>query len=159
METRTGRPLKYETVFEQLEPDKVYCAATISRLAIFFGIGPECQDEIEMERRRLRSSCGYISRIYNFPLEGDGLVFLKGQRPTPGWFGWRWSEAIHQNRKIRRNKSARSKRMKERTLREKAELKRRKASKKILRETYRRVRAARLLRRRGLQKKGGGTDE
>lgn len=112
MEGKIGRPLKYGGLFEKLEPYTIYAAGSISDFAAFIGYIHHNDPNRVALLRRIRSSCGYIIKKYDFPAEGDGQVVIKGQRPTPGWYGWRWQEAIRSNRKAHRNNQLRAMRRK-----------------------------------------------
>jgi hypothetical protein len=37
---------------------------------------------------------GRFSNNRDFPDEGDGMVTIRGQAPTPAWYGWRWLAAL-----------------------------------------------------------------
>lgn len=88
MKKTIGRPAKYTEIIKNLTDNDVYTPATI---AVFAAEGNflEGDEPIELQRRRVRITLGRFSCRF-FPNEGDGRVTLKGQAPTPGWFGWRW---------------------------------------------------------------------
>ncbi len=85
---KIGRPIKHRSVIEALAPHELYTAAAIARLGVAQGLIPP------EERTRLRIAMGRFSQNHGFPKEGDGQVFLSGQPPMRGWFGWRFQEAL-----------------------------------------------------------------
>ena len=96
-----GRPLKYKKILEALEPHTLYIPASIVAFAEEKGLLPESPEvEEKIVKQRIRISLGRLSNNHRFPDEGDGQVKKKGQRPIPGWFGWRWQEVVtKKNRK------------------------------------------------------------
>ena len=87
--------MKYRTILERLADDQLYTPASIAAFALTTGfIKPEDPDQIRLEKQRIRISMGRFSNNHDFPDEGDGMVTIKGQAPTPGWFGWRWKAAL-----------------------------------------------------------------
>ena len=85
--------MKYRKVIETLEEDDLYTPATIAAFAIeigFLPLGPN----LRLDKQRVRIAMGRFSNNHHFPDEGDGMVTLRGQAPTPGWFGWRWKAAL-----------------------------------------------------------------
>ncbi len=88
--------MKYKTLLESLEEDALYTPASISAHAQKSGfLTSEEPDQVRLEKQRIRIALGRFSNNHNFPDEGDGMVTLRGQAPTPGWFGWRWKAAIN----------------------------------------------------------------
>ncbi|MBO1317961.1 hypothetical protein [Acanthopleuribacter pedis] len=88
--------MKYSELIEQLNEDEIYTPATIADYAETIGyISGQDPEEVRLVRQRIRIAMGRFSNNHNFPDEGDGFVTLRGQPPTPGWFGWRWISAIH----------------------------------------------------------------
>ena len=88
--------MKYKPLLESLEEDELYTPASIAAYAqkIEFITSTE-PDQVRLEKQRIRIALGRFSNNHNFPDEGDGMVTLRGQAPTPGWFGWRWKAAIN----------------------------------------------------------------
>ena len=92
---RKGRPIKYRFVITSLEPDSLYTPASIAQFAVEENLLPgNTFREKKLNYQRIRITLGRLSNNRYFPDEGDGLVHLKGQPPYPGWFGWRWLEAL-----------------------------------------------------------------
>ena len=90
-----GRPLKYRAVLDRLDDAVLYTPASISAFAERMGfIKGRASDWRRLQRQRIRIALGRFSNNHDFPDEGDGMVVLRGQSPTPGWFGWRWKRAI-----------------------------------------------------------------
>ncbi len=87
-----GRQLKYRFIIELLEEDVLYTSGSISRIALERGLVPD--EDLIRGKRRIRVAMANYVKAHEFPRDGDGIVFLKGQSPTPGWFGWRWKAAI-----------------------------------------------------------------
>lgn len=86
-----GRPKKYMTVVRLLEDLSLYSPAGIGRIAeerICTG------DETlkKQIRQRVRITMARFATKHAFPHQGDGIVTLDGQAPTPGWYGWRWKQ-------------------------------------------------------------------
>ena len=50
--------------------------------------------KLKVAKQRIRIALGRHSNNQKYPDEGDGTVTLKGQSPTPAWFGWRWQDGI-----------------------------------------------------------------
>lgn len=86
---RTGRPLKYKNLIEQLADEKVYSAAMIAHLAEAVS-----DENPQLKQTRIRKTLNMFTRNNGFPQEGDGPVSLRGQEPGRGWFGWRWKAAV-----------------------------------------------------------------
>ena len=91
-----GRPMKYAQVLLKLDPDELYTPASIVHFAVEKGLLEIVEDYRinRIIRQRMRIALGRFSNNHGFPDEGDGSVTIKGQSPTPGWFGWRWQEVI-----------------------------------------------------------------
>lgn len=95
---RPGRPLKYTEVFTILEDNQLYSAASIVRLAEqrrLFSRRRKLtlqvkKDGLATVKRRIRLTLNRLQKNHQFPVEGDGLLTIPGQRPTAAWFGWRW---------------------------------------------------------------------
>ncbi len=85
---KKGRPLKRRAVIEALAPHELYTAAAIARLGVTRKLIPP------EEQTRLRIAMGRFTHNHMFPKEGDGQVFLPGQPPMRGWFGWRFQEVL-----------------------------------------------------------------
>ena len=101
-----GRPSKYRSMIMTLEEHELYSAGAIARLAEsggwFADNIPLNADQAglaaasALRRQRMRIALGRFSVLHHFPKEGDGLVYLAGQPATPGWFGWRWQDAVRE---------------------------------------------------------------
>ena len=90
-----GRPMKYKLLIESLDDDDLYTPGAIASYAEENGfIPPGGPDQKRLYKQRIRIALGRFSNNHNFPDEGDGMVTVRGQAPTPGWFGWRWKAAI-----------------------------------------------------------------
>ena len=91
-----GRPRKYRRILEALDFDGLYTSAAIVRFAEEQGFVTQFLQEepdgpdVRLLKRRMRISFNRTRDLYGFPIEGDGLVTIKGQAPKPAWFGWRW---------------------------------------------------------------------
>ena len=94
-----GRPMKYKHLIEALDDETLYTPSTIVLLAETLGFlgsrGEGDTEERKLEKRRIRIAMGRFSNNHDFPDEGDGFITLRGQSPTPAWFGWRWKEALN----------------------------------------------------------------
>ena len=91
---RTGRPAEYIELIESLEDETVYTPAGIAIKAIKDGfVSTETESERRLARQRIRINFGRFSNLHKFPDRGDDMVKIKGQAPTPGWYGWRWKRA------------------------------------------------------------------
>ena len=93
-----GRPQKYSSLLMALPDDEVHTPASIVNYAEKHLLEPfragQSKDDRRLIRQRIRITLGRLSNNHNFPDEGDGLVTLKRQSPTPGWFGERWRSTI-----------------------------------------------------------------
>ena len=91
-----GRPMKYKTLIENLDPEDLYTPATIARFAEQNGFLEQglSTEKIRLAKQRIRIALGRFSNNHQFPDEGDGMVTIKGQSPTPGWFGRRWKAEV-----------------------------------------------------------------
>jgi hypothetical protein len=87
--------MKYKYILYELEEHELYTPASIAIFAeensLLRSRGKDAQ---RSEKNRIRIAMGRFSNNHEFPDEGDGIVFVKGKAPNPGWFGWRWREAI-----------------------------------------------------------------
>ena len=87
--------MKYKPILMELDDDELYSAAAIANFAALADlIEGENEEEKKLNRQRVRVAMGRFCNNHFFPDEGDGQVMQKGQRPCPGWFGWRWKEAV-----------------------------------------------------------------
>ena len=91
-----GRPMKYKHFITILDDETVYSPASIVRLGEKQGLIDPDLDEAQRkkERLRIRHTLARFSQNHQFSQEGDGLVMIKGQTPTRGWFGKRWKAAL-----------------------------------------------------------------
>lgn len=87
---KTGRPYRHKWVIALLIDDVLYTPAMIAHQAIKESLHPE--EEQSLVFRRIRIAMIARTRKAHFPVEGDGIVTLKGQRPVRGWYGWRWKQ-------------------------------------------------------------------
>jgi len=96
MRNPIGRPMKYKVLLDQLDEDELYTPATITAMAERIGFVKATEpNQRRLEKQRIRISLGRFSNNHGFPDAGDGMVTLRGQAPTPGWFGWRWKAATN----------------------------------------------------------------
>ncbi len=87
--------MKYKKLIERLDEDELYTPASIAMFAVETDfLAAVDEDDLRLERQRVRIAMGRFSNNHAFPDEGDGMVTLRGQAPTPGWFGWRWQAAL-----------------------------------------------------------------
>jgi len=95
MEKRIGRPLKYKAFLIELEDDEVYTPAKIVRCGEERGLFRHLNGEaLAKARVRVRHTLSRFRANHFFPEEGDGMVRIQGQSPTPGWYGKRWKEDL-----------------------------------------------------------------
>lgn len=85
-----GRPMKYGAVILSLDDHDLYTPATIVRHAL----DREMIKNDKLPIQRLRITLSRYSQNHGFPKAGDGLVTIKGQAPTPGWWGHRWKDGL-----------------------------------------------------------------
>lgn len=99
-----GRPMRYRRFLELLDDNEVYVPATIARTGESAGLfkrqGGLFKNDLkgralDEAKLRVRHSLARFSSNHQFPLEGDGYVYLPGQAPIRGWYGWRWKEAAN----------------------------------------------------------------
>lgn len=89
--------MKYKILIEMLDEDQIYTPATIAAFAEEKGfIQVQESARRRLEKQRIRIALGRFSNNHEFPDQGDGMVTIRGQAPTPGWFGWRWKAALHE---------------------------------------------------------------
>ena len=88
---RKGSPLKYAHLANCLSSDIVYTAACIVEKAIAQDLVPADDPDLH---KRIRMSYNKIRHARQFPETGDGLVRRYGQRPTVGFYGKRWQDAV-----------------------------------------------------------------
>lgn len=95
MKKSIGRPMKYKKIIETLDKNSLFTPATIANFAEEKGLleGTNLRER-RLEKQRIRIALGRFSNNHGFPDEGDGMVTLRGQAPTPAWFGWRWKASI-----------------------------------------------------------------
>jgi len=92
---RIGRPMRYGEIIHALDDQTLYSPALIASLGVDIGlIEGETVEEVKINRGRCRHALGRLVINHSFPDEGDGLVSVPGQAPTPGWFGWRFKETL-----------------------------------------------------------------
>ena len=89
--------MKYRNIIVKLDPNTLYTPATIAIFAEEFGfLDTSDFRRLRLAKQRIRIALGRFSNNRQFPDEGDGMVTIRGQAPTPGWFGWRWQEAVRE---------------------------------------------------------------
>lgn len=80
----------YGWCFVALEHFGLYSPATI----VDYCVRLELMDSSPETRVKARHSISSTIKARNFPIEGDGMVFLDGQPPIMGHFGWRFKQAL-----------------------------------------------------------------
>lgn len=87
--------MKYNDLIQALERGEIYTPATVAAFADKHGYVEELDPDKRRNRLlRIRIAMGRLSNNRAFPDCGDGMVTIRGQAPTPGWFGWRWQQAV-----------------------------------------------------------------
>lgn len=84
---------KYRAMIQSLADDALFSPASIAQ-----------RSEVTAEDRlRLYLMLKRITSLHGFMEKGDGLLFIKGHAPTPGWYGRRWKkvEALESDRRNR----------------------------------------------------------
>ena len=99
MTKSVGRPLKYKAILKALAANTIYTPASIAHFAAVQQLLPGSAQKTAVMKTRVRIALGRLSNARAFPDEGDGQVFRPKQRPTPGWFGWRWQSALEEHQK------------------------------------------------------------
>ena len=96
MARSVGRPLKYRQLLTALHDEDVYSPGKIARFGEATGILDTSisEDEVLQQRLRIRHTLARYRINHKFPREGDGMVYLRGQSPTPGWTGKRWKARL-----------------------------------------------------------------
>ncbi len=91
-----GRPMKYRHYIEILEDERIYTPATIVDHGIAHGLFPIDLKESAGQslRLKIRHALSRLSLNRGFPRIGDGLVFVDGQAPSRGWYGFRWKSTL-----------------------------------------------------------------
>ncbi len=91
--------MKYDNLIKALEDNKIYTPSTIASFADENDwvdvLDPE---DRRLELQRIRIAMGRFSNSHGFPDNGDGMITVRGQPPTPGWYGWRWKSARKKTR-------------------------------------------------------------
>lgn len=90
-----GRPRKYNSIIEKLEPDALYSSSSIIVFAknenlMFPFVTETCTEK--MAATRLRVALNFFRRTRSFPPGGDGFIRVLGQGNVIAWFGWRWQK-------------------------------------------------------------------
>ena len=94
---KPGRPMKYRHMITGLLDGEIYSPATIVTFAEeqdLLLLLYTNDDERKHLRLKIRHTMARFTQNHNFPKEGDGLVFIKGQAAVPGWKGKRWKDAL-----------------------------------------------------------------
>jgi hypothetical protein len=87
--------MKYKPILMALDDHTLYSAASIANFATERDmVEGEDPATLKLNRQRIRVAMGRFCNNHFFPDEGDGQVTQRGQRPCPGWFGWRWKGAV-----------------------------------------------------------------
>ncbi len=96
MANPVGRPMKYKHFLTILEDKVVYTPAKIVSHGEDHGLMNPLPEAIDPKRQRLRirHTLARFSANHKFPKQGDGWVYISGQPPMRGWFGWRWKKAL-----------------------------------------------------------------
>jgi hypothetical protein len=90
-----GRPMKYKVLIELLDDDQLYSPGAIASFAVNSGyIEESSPEQVKVEKRRIRIALVQFVRNHGFPTTGDGLIKVKGQALTVGYYGKRWKEAV-----------------------------------------------------------------
>lgn len=87
--------MKYDKLIQALDRDDIYTPGKIAHFADKNGYVEETDPE--MRRKillRIRIAMGRFSNNRELPDQGDGMVIVRGQAPTPGWYGWRWQQEL-----------------------------------------------------------------
>jgi len=89
-----GRSRKYTHVFDHLDAETIYSASCIAKLMESLDLAPFDRPMSDKERRvnrkRISTTMAWWMRCQERPERGDGMIKIHGQRPMPGWYGWRW---------------------------------------------------------------------
>lgn len=87
--------MKYADLINALDRLTIYTPALVARFADERGYIEE-RDPAKHKKLllRIRIAMGRFSNNKGFHDAGDGVVTLKGQAPTPGWYGWHWQQAL-----------------------------------------------------------------
>ena len=92
---RAGRPMKYPHFIMTLEDDVVYTPGTVALLGQELGFLDDVPDSEKSDARmRVRHTLARYRVNHKFPIDGDGMVRVRGQAPTIGWKGGRWKEPV-----------------------------------------------------------------
>lgn len=96
MAKHLGRPLKYRSLIEHLDDDKIYSPASIVNSALEAGLlnSDDDAESFKIARVRIRHTLARFAKSHKFPKEGDGFVTLRGQALARGWRGKRWKAAM-----------------------------------------------------------------
>ena len=86
---------KYRIIIHHLADDALFSAASIAQ-------GSEVAAE---DRFRLYQALKRITFLHEFMVEGDGLLYIDGHVPTPGWYGRRWKKAEASDNHCRNRKN------------------------------------------------------
>jgi len=91
---KRGRKGKYSYIIERLNDNTLYSPSKIAWFAWESRLLPNAEIGA-LSRLRLRTTLGRmtVNKRRLFPIGGDGHILIRGQQPTPGWYGWRWKEA------------------------------------------------------------------
>ena len=73
----------YRAQIRELTNDKLYSSHSIAEQ---IGV-------TSLDRQMIRVTLDRLSRLEQFPSDGDGSIILLKQFPIPAWFGWRWKQA------------------------------------------------------------------
>ncbi|MDJ0837454.1 MAG: hypothetical protein QNK37_13130 [Acidobacteriota bacterium] len=97
----TNHPMEWESIMNALPEGHLFTPSGIVMFAADGGLLPAI-DQIRLKsmKFRMRLMLDRLSRKNDFPSEGDGMVDM-GNIPAPGWFTWRWVEALKGNAKNR----------------------------------------------------------
>lgn len=93
-----GRPPIYKNYIELLDFFGIYTPATIAMIMVEMGNLGGHGKVVRQRAYRIRIALTRVSHSRSFPTRGDGTIMLDGQRPIPGWYGWRWKKIYEEPR-------------------------------------------------------------
>ena len=96
MSKSAGRPMKYKHLLLALSDKNLYTPACIALNAEALGLikVPKHKPEKLNMRRKIRHTMARYKANHGFPENGDGIIKIFGQAPTPAWLGSRWKARL-----------------------------------------------------------------
>ena len=95
LKKRRGRPMRYAHLLIALDDEQVYSPALIAEYGFAQGLfDSEQMENAEETRLLVRHTLARLAKNRRLPIEGDGLVRLKGQSVSIGWKGQTWKAVI-----------------------------------------------------------------